>query len=556
MYSKESSMTRKSWFKLLSLTMLLAMVLSACAAPVAAPAAAPAGESATAAPAEAGSNVLRVAYGAEIDTLNALTSQNLTDIEITMVEGLIMSNDQNTYIPVLATSIPTLENGGVVLNDDGTVTMTWNLQEGVQWHDGEPFTSADVCFTLDFIQSEPGQEVYNQTDYMGIIDCQMPDENTVIFVWDQPAANYVTLFDTILPKHILEGQDVLTFDGYNRSPLGTGPFKFAEWKPGEYVRVVRNDNYWRGAEYPKLDEIIFSFIPDPNTRLNALKSGEYDFGQILPNQIKEVENLEGYTVVNVPSNSWIIFEPSVGTERGAVLFGDPNVRKAIFHAIDRVAIVEGLMEGTVQLANSPISPTSPYYNPDVASYDYDPALAATMLDEAGWLVGADGIREKDGEKLSFTIINRNSRPERTAIAQAIQAYLKEVNVDVQFEDLENAAWLQRWLSMDWEAVVGGWIIPADPSLTGLYACEGSNNFTGHCNPELDALMEESDTALDFADRKPLMDAVQTMMAEEGRELPLYYNSLPYVLREDFQNFKGSGTNLGSFWNSYEWDFGG
>ncbi len=546
-------MTRTTWFKVLSLTMLVAMVLSACAAPVAAPAAAPAGEAA-AAPA-AGSKVLRVAYDAEIDTLNALTSQTLTDIEITMVEGLIMSNDQNTYVPVLAKEIPTLENGGIVETEDGTVTMTWNLQEGVKWHDGEPFTSADVCFTLDFIQSEPGQEVYNQTDYMGITDCAMPDDNTVIFTWEKPAANYVTLFDTILPKHVLEGQDVLTFDGYNRSPLGTGPFKFAEWKPGEYVRVVRNDDYWRGPEFPKLDEIIFSFIPDPNTRLNGLKAGEYDFGQILPNQVKEVKDLEGYQVVNVPSNRWLIFEVNVATERGKVLFSDPNVRKAIFHGIDRMAIVDGLMEGTVDLANSAISPTSPYHNPDVPGYDYDPELAKTMLDDAGWTVGADGIREKDGEKLSFTIINRNSRPERTAIAQAIQAYMKEINVGVDFEDLESAAWLERWLSTDWEAVVGGWIIPADPSLTGLYACDGSNNFTGFCNPELDAVMELSDETLDFAERKPLMDQVQTLMYEEGRELPLYYSGLPFVLRSDFQNFKGSGTNLGSFWNSYEWSLG-
>ncbi len=549
-------MKRMTWFTFLALVCLFSLLLSSCAAPVAAPATEAGDASEAAAPAaeaEAGAKILRVAYGAEIDTLNALTSQNLTDIEITMVEGLIMSNNENTYIPVLAKEIPTFENGGVVTNDDGTTSMTWNLQQGVQWHDGEEFTSADVCFTLDFIQSEAGQAVYNQSDYMGIVDCQMPDPYTVVMVWDKPMGNYVTLFDTILPMHLLEGQDVLTFDGYNRSPLGTGPFKFAEWQAGEYVRVVRNDNYWRGPEYPKLDEIIFSFIPDPNTRLNALKAGEHDLGEILTNQVKEVEGLEGYRVEIVPSNRWLIFEVGVATERGQLLFGDPNVRKAIYHAIDRQAIVDGLMEGTVEIANSGISPTSPYHNPDVPAYDYDPALAAQMLDDAGWTVGADGVREKDGERLSFTIINRTSRPERIAIAQAIQAYLKEVGVEVLFEDLENSAWLERWLSTEWEAVVGGWIIPADPSLTSLYACGASNNFTGFCNPELDAAMEAADSTLDFAERKPLMDAAQVLLAEEARELPLYYASLPYVMRENFEGFKGSGTNLGSFWNSYEWD---
>ncbi|MBK8799552.1 MAG: hypothetical protein IPM07_26055 [Anaerolineales bacterium] len=338
-------MKQNTWIKIVSLLMVVALLSTACAAP-AAPAAPVAGDNAAtdaqaAAPAEGGRKILRVAYGAELDTLNALTSQNLTDIEITMVDGLIMSDNNNSYVPVLAKEIPTTENGGIVVKDDGTIEMTWNLHEGVKWHDGEEFTSADVCFTLDFIQSEAGQAVYNQTDYMGIIDCQMPDPYTVVFVWDKVSAAYATLFDTILPKHVLEGQDVLTYDAYNRSPLGTGPFKFVEWKPGEYIRVEKNTDYWRGDEYPMIDEIVFSFIPDPNTRVNALKAGEYDIGQILPNQVKEVQDLAGYKVDLVPANSWIIFEFNVATERGQKLFSDPNVRKAIFHAIDRRPLSTG-----------------------------------------------------------------------------------------------------------------------------------------------------------------------------------------------------------------------
>ncbi|MCB0058730.1 MAG: hypothetical protein KDE45_16955, partial [Caldilineaceae bacterium] len=183
-------MKQKAWISIFSLLVIVAMLSTACAAPAAAPAggeSAPAGEQA-AAPAEGGKKILRVAYGAEIDTLNALTSQNLTDIEITMIDGLIMSDNNNSYVAVAAKEIPTVENGGIVTKDDGTIEMTWHLQEGVTWQDGEPFTSEDVCFTLDFIQSEAGAAVYNQTDYMGIVDCQMPDPNTVVFVWDKPFA--------------------------------------------------------------------------------------------------------------------------------------------------------------------------------------------------------------------------------------------------------------------------------------------------------------------------------------------------------------------------------
>ena len=195
-------MKQKTWITIIALLTVVALLSTACAAPAAAPAAAPTGGDAAApaapaaAPAEGGKKILRVAYGAEIDTLNALTSQNLTDIEITMVDGLIMSDNNNSYVPVLAKEIPTTENGGIVTKDDGTIEMTWHLQEGVKWHDGEEFTSADVCFTLDFIQSEAGEAVYNQTDYMGIKECQMPDPYTVVFVWDKPFGAYATLFDT------------------------------------------------------------------------------------------------------------------------------------------------------------------------------------------------------------------------------------------------------------------------------------------------------------------------------------------------------------------------
>jgi peptide/nickel transport system substrate-binding protein len=278
-------------------------------------------------------------------------------------------------------------------------------------------------------------------------------------------------------------------------------------------------------------------------------------GEILPAQVKEVEGLEGYKTDIVNSNIWVYFGTNVATERGQMLFGDKNVRHALSYGFDRESIAVDLMEGTVEVADTPITPSSPYHNPDVPKYPYDPEKAKQLLDEAGWTVGDDGIREKDGERFSFTMMNRMSRPERVAIAQVIQAQLKEIGVEVLFEDMENAAWIEKWLSTDWEAIVGGWIIPADPSLTALYACDASNNFTGYCFEELDEAMHASDGVFDFADRKPLMDEVQAVLQDEVPQLPIYYQPRPYVLREDFENFKGSGTNLGSFWNSYEWDFG-
>ncbi len=536
-----------------------ALILSACGSAPTAPGAAAstaaastaAASTAAASTAAAGGSgqILRIGYGGEIDTLNPLTSQFLIDIHLTMMEGLVVSNDQNQYVPVLAKEIPTVENGGVKTLADGKIEMTWPLQQGVKWHDGVEFTADDVCYTWSFITAE-GSEVYNRDEYLGISKCEATDKYTVTMTWDKTYAAYNKLFEAILPKHIMENQDPKSGE-FNRNPVGTGPFKFAEWKSGEYIRAERNPNYWRGAQYPAVDQVVFSFIPDDNTRLNALQAGEQDWGQTTPDLAKDL-NIPGYKTILVNQNSWVHFDWSVKTERGQKLFGDKRVRQAMAYAIDRQAIANDIMQGTVKVADTVVAENSPYFSGNVTKYTYDVEKAKQMLDEAGWTVGANGIREKDGEQLSFTIMNRAGRADRIAIAQVIQAQLKQVGIDVKFDTQEAAAWSNTWRTGNWEAVISGWILPADPSFTSLFGCEASNNMTGLCSEDLDKLMEASDAELDPAKRKPLLDEAQAKLAEEMLSLPIYYNVTPVIVTERLQNFKPSGTNLGSFWNVYEW----
>ena len=555
-----------------SAVIILAMVITSCApaAPAATEApAAPAAPAATEAPAApaapaateapvvgkpAEKKILRVAYTREIDVLNAFTSQNLCDIEFTMVEGLIQNNEKGENIPILAKEIPTFENGGIVDMGDGTYEMTWNLQEGVKWHDGEDFTSEDVCFTWEFVSSE-GSETYNSDDYRGIKECKMPDDNTVVFVWDGLYGAYAGIFEAILPEHLLGSlttAEIVQNVEYNRSPIGTGPFKFAEWKSGEYIRVVKNDNYWRGPEYPMVDEIVFSFLPDDNTRLNALKTGEYNIGEILPLQVKEMEGNPNGTVKLVDSNVFMHLDLNFNSDRNKLLFGDVNVRQALFHAIDRQAIADQLMEGTVTVVNSPLNPNSVWVNKDVKDYNYDVALANQLLDEAGWVPGTDGIRAKDGERFSFTMLNRAGRLDRIAVAQVVQAQLKDIGVEVLFETLESAAWTGQWRTGVWDAIISGWFLPSDPSFTAIYGCGGSNNYTGFCDPELDKLMDASDKDFNFEVRKPLLDQAQALLAEDAFTLPIYAQVTPMYLSNNLEGFLGSGTNFGSYWNVYEW----
>jgi peptide/nickel transport system substrate-binding protein len=501
-------------------------------------------------------NVLRVAYDREIDVLNPFTSQNLVDISFSMIEGLVTTDDHNRFVPVLATTIPTVENRLVAVNPDGSMDVTWPLREHVVWHDGTPFTARDVCFTWTFVTS-PGSETYNREQYLGIKRCSTPDDHTVVFHWDGQYGYYAGLFEAILPEHVLgrlTTEEIVNYEPYNRGSetIGTGPFKFAEWKAGEYIRVVRNEHYWRGAGVPAIDQIVWAFIPDANTRLNALRSGQYDYGQILATQVAQVRRLPGYRVHLTSSNSVMHLDLSIRTPHGRAIFDDLDVRRAIFHAIDRPAIAGKLMEGTVQLANSPINPTSRFSDDRVPTVAFDPDLSRRLLDRAGWVPGPDGVRVRNGERLAFTIMNRAGTADRIAVAQVIQAELKAVGVEVRFETLESAAWTERWRSGQWEAVVSAWFLPADPSLTGLYACDGANNMTGFCDPELDRWLKASDHTLSTTDRKRALDRAQERLAETARTLPLYYNVVPEVVSDRVSNFRGSGTNFGSFWNLYEW----
>lgn len=150
------------------------------------------------------------------------------------------------------------------------------------------------------------------------------------------------------------------------------------------------------------------------------------------------------------------------------------------------------------------------------------------------------------------MINRAGATDRIAVAQVVQAQLRDVGIDVRFETLESAAWTQRWRSGDWEAVISAWFLPADPSVTGLYACDGSNNMTGMCSASLDSLMAASDRLLDPDARKAALDRVQAMLAEEHRSLPLYFNVVPELVSRRIQGHRGSGTNFGSFWNLWAW----
>jgi len=204
------------------------------------------GTSQRSARAGASNALLIVGYDREPDTMNRYSTHILEDIQSCIIEGLVTADEKNNVVPILAANIPTLENGGVVLRKDAGMDVTWKLRPGVKWHDGVPHTSADVKFTVDAINK--GDWKPESTDgFDRIASVSTPDSLTAVVHYKEIYAPYkMQFFRGTLPKHVLEGRDIDKAADYNRKPLGTGPYRLAEWKTGEYIALVKRGNSWRG----------------------------------------------------------------------------------------------------------------------------------------------------------------------------------------------------------------------------------------------------------------------------------------------------------------------
>ena len=246
---------------------------------------------------------LTVGLGYEIDTLNPYATGFLGDVQAAVLEGLVAPDSNAQYVPVLATEVPTLDNGGIKLSKDGkTMTVTYKLREGVKWSDGEPFTAEDVAFTWNAVKNPDFlAESKDGTDDVTSIDT--PDPLTVVVNYNTVAPDFASTLFTfgILPKHVLEGQDLNTTD-FNQKPVGTGPFMVKEYQAGQFVVLERNPNYWEkaddGTQLPYLDSIVFRMIPDSNTLVTQLKSGEVTMAYSVPySQIAGFEQQGGMRVI-------------------------------------------------------------------------------------------------------------------------------------------------------------------------------------------------------------------------------------------------------------------
>jgi peptide/nickel transport system substrate-binding protein len=264
---------------------------------------------------------------------------------------------------------------------------TFTLREGVTWHDGEPFTSEDVAFTIELAKN-PDSASWIGEKFIGVSEVQTPDPQTAVIVLEEPNAAIVDAltFLVMLPEHELADippAELVESDWWRTNPVGTGPFVFSEYASGQYVELVAYDDYWRGR--PQLDRIVNRFFPEAGSAVLALRSGEIQFTYLTSDEAVDIEGTEGLQVIAGPSQvaNYIGFD--VTEER----FADPRIRQAFMYAIDRAAIVEQLYGGQAQVIDCIFS-NEAYVPEGTNDYAFDPEMAQQLLDEAGWADLTDG----------------------------------------------------------------------------------------------------------------------------------------------------------------------
>ncbi len=499
--------------------------------------------------------LLIVGYDREPDTMNRYATHILEDIQSCVIEGLVSGDETMKIVPILAAEIPTLENGGVTLRPGGRMDVTWKLRPGVTWHDGKPHTSADVKFTVDAINK--GDWKPESTDGFDRIDSvTTPDSLTAVVHYKEVYAPYqMQFFRGTLPKHVLEGRNIDKAQDYNRNPLGTGPYKVAEWKTGEHILLEKVPNYWRGAEYPKIDKVLFRFLANTTTRINQLRSGEVHVVALVPwDKVRDLKTIPSIRLNHVLGNG---YEHLTLNQKQFPPFRDLRVRRALSHAVDRDAIVKTVLDDEVTTVNGPIQPLSWAYEPNVMKYDYDSAKANALLDEAGWKRGADGVRTKDGTPLTFTLITQAGYAIRENIAQTVQKQWKDVGVNARVRLIDGTSISSVWFSGEFDMLLHWWQMGADPEMTLFFAADRmpprGRNINYVQDSALTRLLYASDRTVDQKRRGEMLKEAQRRVAELAVEIPLYNTSKIDAVPVTLQNFKGNPTNAGPFWNVYEWE---
>ncbi len=412
--------------------------------------------------------------------------------------------------------------------------LTFHLRQDVRWHDGSPFTSADVKFTYELYIDPEIPTAYAES-FRQVTRVETPDPYTFVAHYDTPYAPALLSWATAIhPRHLLEGTDVLR-SPLSRSPVGTGPYRFAEWVSGEKIVLEANPDYFEGPPY--IRRVVYRIIPDVSTQFLELQTGSLDFMGLTPLQFDRQTDTPAFRR-NYNKYQYLSFGYTyLGYNLRRPLFADKRVRQALAYAIDEQELIDGVLLGYGVAATGPYKPDTWVYNPAVKQYHYNPEKARQLLAEAGWQdTTGDGILDQDGKLLSFTIVTNQGNDLRIKTGEIIQRRFREIGVDVRLRVIEWATFLKDFINPgNFDATILGWSGGPEPDQYNIWhsskTAPGQLNFIGFEHPEVDELLERGRRVFEQEQRKEYYNRFQEILAEEQPYTFLYVSeALPAVSR--------------------------
>lgn len=483
---------------------------------------------------ESDASVLRYAVASSPKGLFSPLLSNTTydnNVNSLIYSPLILLDENNEYKPGLAEKYE--------FSDD-QLTVTFHLRKDVKWHDGEPFTADDVLFTFtsmadpnytgsrfNEILKIAGAQDYHDGKSDSISGIKVIDENTISFTYTEVFAPSLSNFSQrgIIPKHIWSKVNIADWDNASdilNKPIGTGPYKFVEFKPDQYVELERNEDYFGGA--PKIEKFVFK-VTNTETELSELAKGDLDVVTLTSTKEEDFKMLKdaGMKIEEKPSANYQFMTMNSNKE----FFKDKKVRQAITYAINREGMVKSLIGEHGQVVNAPISLAGwAYPESGLNTYDYNVDKAKELLNEAGWSEN-NGALEKDGVKFEVDMLVPTGNKVREQSAPIIQQNLKDVGIIVNISTMDiGSAMAKTHGEGDYDMGLFGFTLEVDPGDADCYwassIANGSQfNFSNFINTKSDELLDKATKTIDRNERKEIYAEWGKLINEEAPYVFLY-----------------------------------
>jgi peptide/nickel transport system substrate-binding protein len=499
--------------------------------------------------ARTGKNSTTIAHTLRIGDIQDITSLNphlATAASLNFMSELTMAylvryGHDNRPIPELATQVPSKKNH--LISSDG-LTIVWHLRKGVRWSDGAPFDSDDVVFSTNVVNNPKNNEV-GRDGWDLITKIDEPDKYTVIFHLKKPYSGFLPTFfasaganPCLLPKHLLGTLANINNAAYNSKPVGIGPFRYVTWVRGDHVEMEANPYYWRGT--PKLKKIVYRFIPDRNTLLTQIQTGEIDMWPLVGlGYFDRVKILPNVKTIHSPG----YFYSHVDFNMARPLFADKALREALRYAIDRRNLRDKIQHGLGVLQEGSLTPASPMYTA-LPRIPFDLVKANALLEADGWKRGPDGVRVKNGTRLAFNIVLGSGSPDADQQVELIRSTWQAAGVQINVLHYPSTTLFAPYqdggilYAGKFDVISFAWQMTPDGDLSTVHQCAQvpphGQNTLHYCDPKTDALLLQAKAAYDEDERRPILAAVQKQIIADVPEIVLW-------IREDIYSFNSDLT---------------